>query len=138
MGSTISRTSSRQMPGTNSRLDQASAGLGNGAMSKVFGGMKLTGIFIAQSGRPISILSTRGTLNRLGRSGINTVNSNLTIEQLQEITGLFFDPVTGRPLMFSPEVVQAVRNDTSPLRDAEWVLLESWAWDRGQFAVNAR
>jgi carboxypeptidase family protein len=89
----------------------------NGAMSKVFGGMKLTGIFIATSGRPISILSTRGTLNRVGRSTINTVNTNLTIEQLQEITGLFFDPVTGRPLMFSPEVVNAVRSDTSPLRD---------------------
>jgi len=86
-------------------------------MGKVFGGMKLTGIFIATSGRPISILSTRGTLNRVGRSTINTVNTNLTIEELQEITGLFFDPNTGRPLMFSPEVVQAVRNDTSPLRD---------------------
>ena len=91
--------------------------LGDGAMSKVFGGMKLTGIFIATSGRPISFISARGTLNRVGRSGINTVNSNLTIEQLQELTGLFFDPNTGRPLMFSPEVIQAVRGDTSALRD---------------------
>ena len=87
-------------------------------MSKVFGGMKLTGIFIAQSGRPISILSTRGTLNRMGRSTINTVNSSLSISELQNLTGLFFDPVTGRPLLFSPEVVSAVRGDTSPLRDA--------------------
>jgi len=89
----------------------------NGVMSKVFGGIKLTGIFIAQSGRPISILSTRGTLNRLGRSTINSVNTTLTIDQLQNLTGLFFDPNTGRPLMFSPEVIQALRNDTSPLRN---------------------
>ena len=91
--------------------------LGNGLMSKVFGGMKLTGIFLAASGRPISFISGRGTLNRVGRSGNNTVNTNLTIEELQEITGLFFDPVSGRPLLFSPEVVQALRSDTSPLRD---------------------
>jgi hypothetical protein len=89
----------------------------NGAMSKVFGGIKLTGIFIAQSGRPISFVSARGTLNRLGRSGINSADTNLTIEQLQAITGLFFDPATGRPLMFSPEVINALRNDTSPLRN---------------------
>jgi hypothetical protein len=87
-------------------------------MSKVFGGIKLTGIFIAQTGRPISFLSTRGTLNRLGRSTINTVNTNLTIEELQQITGLFFDPVTGRPVMFDPAVIQAVRGDLSPLRDS--------------------
>src|SRR6185295_10630119 len=91
--------------------------LNSGTMSKVFGGMKLTGIFIAQTGRPISILSTRGTLNRVGRSTSNTVNTNLTIAQLREITGLFFDPTTGRPVLFDPAVIQALRNDTSPLRD---------------------
>lgn len=91
---------------------------GNGALSRVFGGMKLTGIFIAQSGRPISFISARGTLNRLGRSTINAASTNLSIEELQEITGLFFDPVTGRPLMFDPAVIEALRNDTSPLRDA--------------------
>lgn len=91
--------------------------LNDGFMGKVFGGMKLTSIFIAQSGRPISFISARGTLNRTGRSGNNTVNTNLTVSELQALTGLFFDPVTGRPLMFSPELINAVRNDTSPLRD---------------------
>ncbi len=91
--------------------------LNNGFASKVFGGMKLTGIFVAQSGRPISFISGRGTLNRVGRSGNNTANTNLTIEELQEITGLFFDPTTGQPLMFSPEVVNAVRTDPSFLRN---------------------
>ena len=91
--------------------------LNDGVMSKVFGGMKLTGIFVAQSGRPISFISARGTLNRTGRSGNNTANTGLTIEELQALTGLFFDPTTGQPLMFDPAVIQAVRNDSSPLRD---------------------
>ncbi|HXC70511.1 MAG TPA: carboxypeptidase regulatory-like domain-containing protein [Pyrinomonadaceae bacterium] len=90
---------------------------GNGMMSKVLGGMKLTGIFVAQSGRPISFISGRGTLNRTGRSTINTVNSNLSVEELQHMTGLFFDPNTGRPVLFDPALIQALRNDTSPLRD---------------------
>ncbi len=89
----------------------------SGVMSKVLGGMKLTGIFVAQSGRPISIVSARGTLNRVGRSGINSVNTNLSTSELQNITGLFFHPTTGQPLMFDPAVVQALLNDTSPLRD---------------------
>lgn len=91
--------------------------INSGVMSKVFGGMKLTGIFVAQSGRPISFISGRGTLNRTGRSGNNTAQTNLTIEELQEITGLFFDPTTGQPLMFDPEVVNAVRNDPTFLRN---------------------
>ena len=90
----------------------------DGVMSRVLGGIKLTGIFIAQTGRPISFISARGTLNRVGRSGINTANTNLTISELQEITGLFFDPVTGRPVMFDPNVIQAVVGDTSPLRSS--------------------
>ena len=89
----------------------------SGVMSRVFGGMKLTGIFVAQSGRPISFISARGTLNRTGRSGSNTASSNLTISDLQNITGLYFDPTTGQPLMFDPAVIQALRNDTSPLRN---------------------
>ncbi|HSE18439.1 MAG TPA: TonB-dependent receptor [Pyrinomonadaceae bacterium] len=96
--------------------------MNSGVMSRVFGGMKLTGIFIAQSGRPVSFISARGTLNRVGRSGINAVNSSLTIEELQSLTGLFFDPTTGQPLMFSPELIQALRNDSSPLRDANGFL----------------
>ena len=91
--------------------------LNSGTMGKVFGGMKLTGIFIAQSGRPISFISGRGTLNRVGRSTINTVNTGLTIDELQKITGLFFDPTTGRPVLIDPAVIQAVRNDASPLKN---------------------
>ena len=77
----------------------------NGFMSTLLGGIKLTGIFTAQSGRPISFVSARGTLNRVGRSAQNTVNTNLTIDELQSQTGLFFDPVTGAPLMFHPDLI---------------------------------
>ena len=91
--------------------------LSDGTLGKVFGGMKLTGIFVAQSGRPISFISARGTLNRVGRSAINTATTGLSVEELQQLTGLFFDPTTGRPLMFSPELVQALRSDTSLLRN---------------------
>jgi Carboxypeptidase regulatory-like domain len=76
-----------------------------GALGAILGGVKLTGIFRAQSGRPISFVSARGTLNRTGRSGNNTVDSTLTLDQLQNHTGLFFDPQTGAPMMFDAELV---------------------------------
>jgi hypothetical protein len=37
----------------------------------------------------VSILSSRGTLNRGARSGQNTVDTNLTLDQLKAITGLY-------------------------------------------------
>ena len=88
--------------------------LSNGFASKVLGGMKLTGIFVAQSGRPISFLSARGTLNRVGRSGNNTANSTLTAQELQERTGLYFHPTTGRPLMFDPSLIDLATGRANP------------------------
>src|SRR4029078_354436 len=79
--------------------------INNGFMSTVLSGVKLTGIFKAQTGRPISFVSARGTLNRTGRSAQNTVNTDLTIDDLQSHTGLFFDPTTGAPLMFDPDFI---------------------------------
>ncbi|HKE58677.1 MAG TPA: hypothetical protein VKB46_18320, partial [Pyrinomonadaceae bacterium] len=77
----------------------------NGFLGTVLGGLKLTGIFRAQSGRPISFVSARGTLNRTGRSAQNTVDSTLTLDELQSHTGLFFDRTTGAPLMFDPDFI---------------------------------
>src|SRR5262249_36432829 len=76
-----------------------------GFVGSVLSGMKVRGIFRAQSGRPISFISARGSLNRTGRSGLNTVNTNLTIDELQSHTGIFFDRTTGAPLMFDPDFV---------------------------------
>lgn len=80
-----------------------------GALDKVFGGWSINGLTRWQSGEPISIVSARGTLNRAGRSGLNTVNSTLNVQQLQEQTGLYFDPATGRPRIFDPALIAAVR-----------------------------
>jgi hypothetical protein len=79
--------------------------INNGFMGSVFGGIKLTGIFKAQSGRPLSFVSARGSLNRTGRSAQNTVDTDLTLEQLQSHAGLFFDRNTGAPLMFDPDFI---------------------------------
>lgn len=83
--------------------------LSNGVASKALGGIKLTGIFVAQSGRPVSITSQLQTLNRGSRANRNTVDSTLSNSELQERTGLFYDPTTGRPLLFDPALIAAVR-----------------------------
>ena len=54
--------------------------------------------------------------NRAGRSGLNTVNSTLSVQQLQDRTGLFFD-ATGRPVLFDPALISAVRANA---RAARW------------------
>ncbi|MET0645826.1 MAG: TonB-dependent receptor [Pyrinomonadaceae bacterium] len=83
--------------------------LSSGAASKALGGFKLTGIVVVQSGRPVSFTSQLQTLNRGSRANRNTVDSTLSNEELQERTGLFFDPTTGRPLLFDPAFIAAVR-----------------------------
>lgn len=59
-----------------------------------------------QSGEPISIVSQRGTLNRATRSVKNTVNSTLSVSQLQGKTGVYRD-AQGRILTFDPSLLAA-------------------------------
>jgi hypothetical protein len=54
-------------------------------LSRVLSGWKAAGIFTAQTGTPFSILSARGTLNRSARSTYNTINTNLTGSQLNDL-----------------------------------------------------
>ncbi|HJR07542.1 MAG TPA: carboxypeptidase regulatory-like domain-containing protein [Pyrinomonadaceae bacterium] len=85
----------------------------DGFLGKIFGGFQLSGLYRQQSGRPINILTGlgttadpyRGTLNRQGRSTVNTVNTTLSISELQARTGLFFNPTTGRPQLFDPSLI---------------------------------
>jgi carboxypeptidase family protein/TonB-dependent receptor-like protein len=79
---------------------------GAGALGKIVGGWSLTPIIRWQSGEPISIVSGRGTLNRAGRSAKNTVNTTLSVSDLQGRTGLFRD-AQGRILMFDPSLIGA-------------------------------
>jgi hypothetical protein len=77
----------------------------NGVISKLFGGWEMSGIFEARTGRPISIVSARGTVNRAGRSARNTVDTTLTLDQLRGMTGVFIHPTTGRPLFLDPQLI---------------------------------
>jgi carboxypeptidase family protein/TonB-dependent receptor-like protein len=77
----------------------------DGVASGLFGGWQFSGLFEARTGRPISFTSNRGTVNRQGRSARNTVITSLSREDLQDKTGLFFDPATGRPLFVDPSLI---------------------------------
>lgn len=81
--------------------------LSSGVASRALGGWQINAIFEARTGRPISFTSNRGTVNRQGRSARNTVITSLSREQLQELTGLFFDSTTGRPLFVNPSLIGA-------------------------------
>jgi hypothetical protein len=79
-----------------------------GVSGKLLGGWQLGGLFAIRTGRPISFISGRGTVNRAARSGKETANSSLTGGQLRQMTGLFHDPVTGLPRLFDPALITAV------------------------------
>ncbi|HEU0172738.1 MAG TPA: TonB-dependent receptor [Blastocatellia bacterium] len=54
-------------------------------LQRAFSGWSVSSIITEQSGSPFSILSARGTLNRAGQSGSNTVNTNLAGSQLSDL-----------------------------------------------------
>jgi hypothetical protein len=64
--------------------DLSSAGLAH----KIFGGWSISGVMIAQSGAPFSLLSTLGTFNTRNDSGQNTLSSNLTAGQIEQFFGI--------------------------------------------------
>ncbi len=76
-----------------------------GLSGKLLGGWQLSMIGQWRTGRPISFISGRGTVNRAGRSGNNTPNTTLTLSELQRRVGLFHDPVTGLPLLVDPALI---------------------------------
>jgi hypothetical protein len=79
----------------------------SGFAGKVWGGWQISGIAQFRTGRPISFISGRGTLNRAARSGNNTPNTTLTIPELQGVVGLFHDPKTGLPLLVDPKLIDS-------------------------------
>jgi len=77
----------------------------DGFLGTLFGGWQVNGIYEQRTGRPISFISGRGTLNRNARSGKNTATTTLSVQELKNSMGLFFDPVTGRPLVIDPKLI---------------------------------
>ncbi|MCI0391462.1 MAG: TonB-dependent receptor [Acidobacteria bacterium] len=92
----------------------------NGFASRALGGWQINAIFEARTGRPLSFVSNRGTVNRQGRSARNTAVTSLSREELQSLTGLFKDPATGRPLFVDPSLIGADgRANTQLLRNPD-------------------
>ncbi|MEZ5427426.1 MAG: carboxypeptidase-like regulatory domain-containing protein [Pyrinomonadaceae bacterium] len=76
-----------------------------GIVDKILGGWEVSGLAQWTSGAPITFVDTRGTLNRSGRSGRQTVNSNLTNAQIQGLTGIF--EANGRIYWIDPSIIGA-------------------------------
>jgi hypothetical protein len=76
-----------------------------GVASKILGGFQLTSIFNISSGAPISILDSRGTLNRAGRSGLQPATSSLSTKEIKKLIGIFKTP--NGVFFIDPKVLQA-------------------------------
>ena len=61
-------------------------------LDRAVGGWQVTSIFRLDSESPFSIADPRGTLNRAGRSGRQTANTNLTPKQVRDLVGTFKTP----------------------------------------------
>ena len=85
-----------------------------GLKGKLLGGWQISGIAQVRTGRPINFTSGRGTVNRAARSGNNTPNTTLTLPQLQALTGLFYSPTTGLPLLVDPKLIAADGRASAP------------------------
>jgi len=61
-------------------------------LDRLLGGWQITSIIRTDSGAPFSITDPRGSLNRAGRSGRQTANTNLTKDQVKALVGTFRTP----------------------------------------------
>ena len=66
--------------------------LSGGKLQALLTGWSTSGIMAFQSGTPFSILAPRATLNRTARSTLNTANSSLSREQMDELIGFRMTP----------------------------------------------
>ncbi len=82
-----------------------------GIVDKIFGGWQLTSIVNISSGVPISIKDINGTLNRTGRSNRQTANSNLSVEELRALVGIFVQ--NGTIYYINPSVIGSTGSATN-------------------------
>jgi hypothetical protein len=93
--------------GAGHRLD-----LHNGVLNRVIGGWGFGGFLRIESGPPVSILSARGTLNRAARSGNNTVDTTLNLDQLKGITGTYYQ--NGKVYWINPANINSNGQGVAP------------------------
>ncbi len=81
---------------------------------RLIDGWGVSGFLSVYSGSPVSVLSARGTLNRLGRAAWNTVDSTADLSKLKEMTGLFMTgngPYWLNPSAINPDTTTGVAAD---------------------------
>jgi len=80
----------------------------NAIISRVVSNWTVSSVFTLQSGSPFSFFSQRGTLNRGGRSGIETVDTTLTLDQIRSALQTSVNtsgPFGGEVLLIKPNFV---------------------------------
>ncbi len=80
----------------------------SGVMDKVLGGFQMGTIIHIGSGRPVTIVDPRGTINRSGRAGRQTPNTFLTKSQVKELFGRF--NYAGQLYYINPSVLKITIN----------------------------
>ena len=63
-----------------------------GIVDRILGGWQLSSIVNISSGVPTSIIDTRATLNRAGRSGLQPATSSLSEDEIKKLFGVFKTP----------------------------------------------
>ncbi len=95
---------------------------GPSGLDKLVGGWTVSSIVNWQSGLPFSVLSGRGTVNRLGRSGENTADTALTKSELDSIVD--FRMTGDGPFMIAASAINprdnsGVSDDGDPAFDGQ-------------------
>ncbi len=75
-----------------------------GVTNAIVGGWQLSGVFHYQSGSPVNMVSTRGTFNKSGRSGNNTAVTNMSVDEISNLFGVFKQP-NGNIYWIDPKVI---------------------------------
>lgn len=82
-----------------------------GVVDKIVGGFQFSSIVNISSGVPTSIIDTRGTLNRAGRSALQPATSSLTADQIKDLFGTFRTP--NGIFVINPSVLFAVATNSA-------------------------
>jgi hypothetical protein len=85
-----------------------------GILNDVVGGWRVSSVVTLQSGAPFSIFSGRGTLNRNGRSGLETASVGLSASQLKNAIHLSFPVNVTGPIIIDPSFISGSGRGAGP------------------------